>query len=119
MSKCYNFVSHVEFNHVVEVADILTVRPAAASRQARRRRGGQPGQPRQPRSVSLRHDGQAAGQRTCARSAFTPQVIPTVTLTRWAAQAHVNPDMSFAGVMPLHLAVELGHVDLVAYLLHW
>ena len=31
----------------------------------------------------------------------------------------MNPDMSFAGVMPLHLACELGHVDLVAYLLHW
>jgi hypothetical protein len=27
--------------------------------------------------------------------------------------------MSYAGVMPLHLAVECGHPDLVCYLLHW
>lgn len=27
--------------------------------------------------------------------------------------------MSFAGVMPLHLACEEGFVDMAAYLLHW
>ena len=27
--------------------------------------------------------------------------------------------MSFAGVMPLHLAVEEGLVDMAAYLIHW
>ena len=26
MSKTYKFISHVEYNHLVEVADILTVR---------------------------------------------------------------------------------------------
>jgi hypothetical protein len=31
----------------------------------------------------------------------------------------INPDMSFAGVMPLHLAVEEGFVDMAAYLIHW
>jgi hypothetical protein len=36
MSKTYKFISHVEYNHLVEVADILTVRrgttpPAPAS----------------------------------------------------------------------------------------
>ena len=78
MSRIYAFITHVQFNHLVEIADIL-----------------------------------ASG---------------------------ANPDMSFAGVMgcawprerkplcqrrPLtaawavHLAVECGHADLVAYLLHW
>ena len=31
----------------------------------------------------------------------------------------INPDMSFAGVMPLHLAVEEGMTDMAAYLIHW
>ena len=31
----------------------------------------------------------------------------------------INPDMSFAGVMPLHLAVEEGLTDMAAYLIHW
>ena len=35
------------------------------------------------------------------------------------AQTHANPDVSFAGVMPLHLAVEEGYVDMAAYLMHW
>ena len=31
----------------------------------------------------------------------------------------INPDMSVAGVMPLHLAVEEGMTDMAAYLIHW
>ena len=38
---------------------------------------------------------------------------------RCRAQTHANPDVSFAGVMPLHLAVEEGFVDMAAYLMHW
>jgi hypothetical protein len=72
MSKCYNFVSHVEYNHVVEIADILTVRPRCL--QSSTPAQGRPaGQPRRPRSAAMRRDEQAAGQRTSAGGGRAPQ----------------------------------------------
>jgi hypothetical protein len=123
MSKTYVFISHVEHNHLLEVADILKVRSARGTqRPARSASVNAPARTplAQPHAHTHSLRAPAAVTPHARRSALLSLMRrPWLITQTHAAQTHANPDVAFSGVMPLHLAVEEGFVDMAAYLLHW
>lgn len=75
MSRSYNFVSHVEFNHVEEISKLLKAR-------------------------DFHHPGGDS-------SHLYSRISPVLTPSAFREQEGANPDLSHAGVRPLHLAAEL------------
>jgi hypothetical protein len=135
MSKTYIFISHVEHDHLLEVADILGVRCLLRRRaHAARTRCG-PGAAAMPRRARA-HDAHAHLSSSAARARAPHRRRTAARLLRGLRapgeghagadarpaappQTHANPDVSYCGVMPLHLACEEGFADLAAYLMHW